>query len=79
MLQYIARRLLWGVALLFIASAVIFVIFYAFPSADPAQLRAGRQANEAQIEQIREDLGLNEPIYEQYWIYMKDLVLHFDF
>jgi peptide/nickel transport system permease protein len=79
MLQYIARRLLWGVALLFIASAVIFVIFYAFPSADPAQLRAGRQANEAQIEQIREDLGLNEPIYEQYWIYIKDLVLHFDF
>jgi peptide/nickel transport system permease protein len=78
-LQYIARRLLWGVVLLFVASAVIFVIFYAFPSADPAQLRAGRQANEAQIEQIRDDLGLNEPIYEQYWIYMKDLVLHFDF
>jgi peptide/nickel transport system permease protein len=79
MLQYIARRLLWGVAMLFIASAVIFVIFYAFPSADPAQLRAGRQATEAQIVQIREDLGLNEPIYEQYWIYIKDLVLHFDF
>jgi peptide/nickel transport system permease protein len=78
-LQYIARRLLWGVALLFIASAVIFVIFYAFPSADPAQLRAGRQANEAQIELIRENLGLNEPLYVQYWIYIKDLVLHFDF
>ena len=78
MLQYIARRLLWGVALLFIASAVIFVIFYALPAADPAELRAGRQANEAQIEEIRETLGLDEPIYEQYWIYTKNLVLHQD-
>jgi peptide/nickel transport system permease protein len=77
-LQYIARRLLWGVALLFIASAVIFLIFYAFPSADPAELRAGRQANEAQIAEIRETLGLDKPLYEQYWIFVKDLVLHFD-
>jgi peptide/nickel transport system permease protein len=79
MLQYIARRLLWGLAMLFIASAVIFVIFYAMPTADPAELRAGRQANEAQIAQIRESLGLDRPIYEQYWLYVKDLVLHFDF
>ena len=79
MLQYIARRLLWGVALLFITSAVIFLIFYALPSADPAELRAGRHASEDQIEQIREDLGLTEPIYVQYWIYIKNLVLHLDF
>jgi peptide/nickel transport system permease protein len=79
MLRYIARRLLWGVALLFIASAVIFVIFYALPAADPAELRAGRQANEAQIAEIRETLGLDKPIYEQYWIYVKNIVLHFDF
>ena len=78
MLQYIARRLLWGVALLFIASAVIFVIFYAMPAADPAELRAGRQANEAQIAEIRENLGLDKPIYEQYWIYIKGVVLHAD-
>ena len=79
MLAYIARRLLWGVALIFITSAVVFVIFYALPAADPAELRAGRQASEAQIAEIRERLGLDQPIYEQYWIYVKDLVLHFDF
>jgi peptide/nickel transport system permease protein len=78
MLRYIARRLLWGVALLFIVSALIFVIFYAFPSADPAALRAGRQASPEQIERIRESLGLDDPIYEQYARYMKDLVLHAD-
>jgi peptide/nickel transport system permease protein len=79
MLQYIARRLLWGVLLLFIASAVIFVIFYAMPTADPAELRAGRNANEAQIAEIRENLGLDKPIYEQYFIYVKGIVLHADF
>lgn len=79
MLRYIARRLLWGVALLFIASALVFAIFYALPSADPAALRAGRQASPEQIERIREALGLDRPIYEQYWIYMKGIVLHADF
>jgi peptide/nickel transport system permease protein len=79
MLRYIARRLLWGVALLFIVSAVIFVIFYAFPSADPATIRAGRQATPEQIDRIREVLGLDKPIYEQYGIYIRDLVLHADF
>jgi peptide/nickel transport system permease protein len=78
MLRYIARRLLWGIALLFIVSALIFVIFYAFPSADPAALRAGRQASPEQIERIRESLGLDDPIYVQYVNYMKDLVLHAD-
>ena len=79
MLQYIARRLLWGVALLFIVSAVIFVIFYALPAADPAELRAGRHASEAQIEEIRQSLGLDKPIYEQYWIYIGNLVTEFNF
>jgi len=78
MRRYIARRVLWGIALLFICSAVIFVIFYAFPSADPASLRAGRAATPDQIERIRVSLGLDEPIYTQYWLYMKNLVLHFD-
>jgi len=79
MLRYIARRLLWSIALLLIVSAVIFVIFYVFPSADPARIRAGRLATAEQIEEIRKVLGLDKPIYEQYWIYMKDLVLQFDF
>ena len=44
MLRYIVRRVLWGVALLVIVSAVVFAIFYIFPTADPAKLRAGRTA-----------------------------------
>src|ERR687884_738428 len=76
--RYIARRLLWVVVLLFAVSLVTFVIFYAFPSADPATLRAGRQPNPQLVEQIRHNLGLDKPWYVQYWRYMKSLVLHFD-
>src|SRR4051794_18574071 len=79
MLRYIVRRLLWCIALLFIVSAVVFVIFYVFPSADPAKLRAGRQANPELVEQIRQQLGLDDPIYVQFWDYMKGVFLHFDF
>src|SRR5919205_2028794 len=77
--RYIIRRLLWAVVLLFLVSALTFVVFYAFPSADPAQLRAGKNPNPQQVEQIRHALGLDKPWYVQYWRYMKALVLHFDF
>src|SRR5213593_5038565 len=79
MLRYIIRRLLWVVLLLFVVSALTFVIFYLLPSADPAQLRAGRQPNPQLVEQIRHNLGLDKPWYQQYFDYMKQLVLHFDF
>jgi peptide/nickel transport system permease protein len=79
MLRYIVRRVLWGIALLFITSAVIFLIFYVLPSADPAVLRAGRNAGPKQIDQVRHTLGLDRPIYVQFADYMKNVFLHFDF
>src|SRR5215212_2099659 len=79
MLRFIIRRLLCVIVLLFVVSFLTFVIFYLFPSADPAQLRAGRQPNPELVEQIRHQLGLDNPWYQQYFDYMKQLVLHFDF
>jgi len=79
MVRYIIGRLLWMVVLLGLVSAVTFVIFYALPSADPAVLRAGRQGTPELIAQIRETLGLDKPIYVQYYLYMKAIVLDFDF
>jgi peptide/nickel transport system permease protein len=77
--RYIIRRLLWVIFLLLIVSAVTFVIFYALPSGDPAALRAGRSPNPTELAQIRHTLGLDRPIYEQYWLFIKAIVLHFDF
>jgi peptide/nickel transport system permease protein len=79
MLAYIIRRLLWVVLLLFVVSALTFIIFYLLPSADPALLRAGRQPDPQLVEQIRHNLGLDKPWYEQYFDYMKQVFLHFDF
>jgi peptide/nickel transport system permease protein len=79
MTKYIIRRLLWVIVLLFLVSLLTFVIFYLFPSADPAQLRAGRQPSPALIASIRHHLGLDKPWYVQYFRYMKALALHFDF
>jgi peptide/nickel transport system permease protein len=79
LLRYIIRRLLWVIVLLFFVSFITFVIFYLLPSADPAVLRAGRQPNPDLVEQIRHNLGLDKVWYQQYFDYMKRLVLHFDF
>lgn len=78
MARYIIRRLLWGVLLLIIVSAVTFVLFRVFPTADPAKLRAGRLQDPKVIAAIRLDLGLNKPILTQFWLYMKGIFLHFN-
>jgi peptide/nickel transport system permease protein len=79
MVRYIIRRVLWVIVLLLIVSFVTFVIFYLVPSADPATLRAGRSPNPQLIAEIRHNLGLDKPFYVQYWRYIKNLVLHFNF
>lgn len=75
---YVIRRVLWAIVLLLVVSFLTFVIFYLFPSADPAVLRAGRNATPALVEEIRRTLGLNRPFYVQYWLYLKGIVAHFD-
>jgi peptide/nickel transport system permease protein len=78
MARYIVRRLLWAILMLIAVSGVVFILFYVFPSADPAQLRAGRQANEDQIQAIRESLGLDKSVLTQFWIYLKGVFTPFD-
>jgi peptide/nickel transport system permease protein len=78
MVQYIIRRLLWVVVLLVLVSFLTFVVFYLFPSADPATLRAGRQPNPELVKQIRHNFGFDNPWYQQYYDYMKNLVTKFD-
>lgn len=79
MVRYIARRLLWVVLLLFLVSLLTFVIFYALPSGDPVTLRAGHVSSPKVVSDIRHNLGLDRSPLTQYWLYMKRLVLHFDF
>src|SRR5215208_7341846 len=79
MISYIIRRLLWSVVLLFVVSFITFLMFVVMPSADPALLRAGRNPTPELVASIRETLGLDRPWYVQYALYIKNLLLHFDF
>jgi peptide/nickel transport system permease protein len=78
MTRYIVRRLLWGVLLLIIVSALLFVFFRILPTADPAKLRAGRLQNPKIIAEIRHTYGLDKSLPAQFWLYMKGIFLHFD-
>ena len=73
MLTYIARRLIQTVMILIGISFVTFILLYLVP-ADPARQIAGRSATAQTVENIREQLGLNLPFYEQYLRYLKGLV-----
>ncbi|HEX8974936.1 MAG TPA: ABC transporter permease [Solirubrobacteraceae bacterium] len=79
MTTYIIRRVLWGVVLIILVSALTFLFFNVFPSADPAILRAGRNSSPQTIAFIRHELGLDKPVYTQFYVYMKNIILHFDF
>ncbi len=70
---YLSRRLLQSLLILLGVSVVTFVLLYLVP-ADPARQIAGRSATAQTVENIREQLGLNLPLYEQYLRYAKALV-----
>jgi peptide/nickel transport system permease protein len=78
MSRYIVRRLLWGVLLLIIVLAVLFIMFRVLPTADPAKLRAGRLQSPKIIAEIRHTYGLDKSLPAQFWLYVKNLFLHFD-
>src|SRR4051795_4683156 len=76
---YIIRRILYMFVVLIFVVAITFLIFFVLPTADPAALRAGRSPTPETLAAIREQLGLDKPLPVQFWLYLKNLVLHFDF
>jgi peptide/nickel transport system permease protein len=70
---YIIKRLLQTIIILVGISAITFFLSRVAPS-DPAALWVGIHAKAEQIQRARVELGLDKPLYVQYFIYMKDLV-----
>ncbi len=71
MLRYILKRLLLLIPVLLGVSIIIFVIIHMAPG-DPAQVMLGPTATQTDIEQLRENLGLNKPLHIQYFIFLKN-------
>lgn len=73
MIQYIIRRLIHTV---FVVLAISLIVFFSIRlTGDPVAImfQAGEPTKEA-IEEVRENLGLNEPLIVQYGIFMKQLI-----
>ena len=69
--RYVARRLLETIPLMIIISIVVFMFIHLIPG-DPARTLAGVEATPEEIEAIREELGLNDPLIVQYVNWVKD-------
>jgi peptide/nickel transport system permease protein len=73
MFAFLSRRLLSTIPVLLIVSVLVFLLLRLTPG-DPAAILAGDQATTEQIAQIRENLGLNRSIPEQYLIWAGHLL-----
>src|ERR1700728_1628032 len=76
MLSYILRRILSTLPVMGIGAMFVFSLLYITPG-DPAAVIAGDQASPADVERIRQGLGLDRPFLVQFgsWIWR---ILHFD-
>lgn len=69
MFQYVIKRLLSIIPVLFGISLLLFFMLRALPG-DPAQVLAGQMATPEDIEIIRHQLGLDKPVYIQYAVFL---------
>ncbi len=76
MLAYVLRRLIQSALILLGVSFITFILLYVLP-ADPVRQIAGRSATPATVENIRQQLGLDQPFLVQYGNYLWNL-LHGD-
>lgn len=75
MLRLIARRLLASVPLVIVVSMISF-FFQALIPGNAAQAVLGASATPSSIAQLNCQLGLNKPLYTQYWDWLERLVAH---
>ena len=69
MWSYILRNLLYSVVIIIGVLTVTFCLLYIIPG-DPARMMLGQRADVASVEAVREELGLNKPVYIQYIKFM---------
>lgn len=76
--RYILKRLLWMIPVVLGVTILIFSLMYIVPG-DPALIVGGEGLTEAEYNEIRDDMGLNDPFIVQLGRYMYNLFIRFDF
>ncbi|MBP1645837.1 MAG: transporter permease [Bacteroidetes bacterium] len=72
MLNFILKRIGYGLLVLFGVITLVFFLFNILPG-DSARMMLGQRADEKSVEIIKKDLGLDKPLWVQYLCYLNDL------
>jgi peptide/nickel transport system permease protein len=70
---YLVRRLLRAAFLFITVTVITYAVFFVTP-ADPARLAAGQGASPEEVQRVADRLHLNDPLWEQYGLFLKQLV-----
>ena len=73
MLGYLLRRILAAIPVMGVVALFVFLLLRLTPG-DPAAILAGDNATPEQLERIRTSLGLNEPLYTQFFTWIGRLL-----
>lgn len=78
MIRFLLRRTVSAAVVLLVLAVVLYAVFYLAPG-DPAQLSCGPKCSPAQLVQIREQMGLNDSVYVQFWHFLQGIVTGHDY
>ncbi|SKA27058.1 glutathione ABC transporter permease GsiC [Consotaella salsifontis] len=73
MLNYLARRLVGTIPVIVALSVLVFAFVHLLPG-DPARLVAGQDATPEDVQAVRVSLGLDRPLWEQYFRFVSNAV-----
>ncbi len=71
--KYILRRLIQMIPVLLIVSIAVFAIIHLIPG-NPAEIIAGPNATDEQLEALRRQYGLDQPLWQQYFIWLGNVL-----
>ena len=77
MIKFLAKRIALLIPTLFGVITLVFAMIALSPG-DPAQVMLGERASKERVEKLRHELGLDKPLIQQYWQYLKRIAV-FDF
>ena len=75
MLRYVIRRTLWVFLVMLIITFLTYVIFFLLPAEKPEIRFAGKAPTPALVQEVKEQLGLADPWYQQYGRFVKNIFL----
>ena len=76
--KYIWKRILMMIPVILCVTFVVFMILRLSPN-DPIRTVLGDMATQEEVDEMREEMGLNDPLLVQFVNYVKGIVTKFDF